>query len=229
MQMVFVDSQFSDDIERIMKGFASPLIAIGILTLIAVRRSYSGPLSDWTYFPVTSYAKKLGVGYYKISDALDWMEAEGIILGKESNNGGWDGTNRRKAKYYRYPKRDTLSTRQRSRVQSAAAKARHDDEGRVVVDLLTIDKKAFGRYSLSPIRAKDAITYEKCTKCGMYYGREAEEPTGKNPGTCWLCYAKDISQAIIDDGESRIIQRLIGDAEEWGVQEAKRFLDIVRG
>ena len=103
---VYTDPQFTADVffieERADAGREDALLMLGLLAHIMARRRWYGTQKDWADIPVNHMSEHYGVGFRRIKEALDKLEAWGIIEASPSNSKAkqWH-----KSLAYRYPLR----------------------------------------------------------------------------------------------------------------------------
>lgn len=83
----YCDTQMRKDVQRITKESPDVLVDMGVFMQVWSQRFFGGNLyDDWTDVPVTSLARKSGMGYKRVKESVDRLEAMGIIRGMATNN-----------------------------------------------------------------------------------------------------------------------------------------------
>jgi hypothetical protein len=215
MKQPYLDKQYRDDCQRIVKEFEDPAICLSVLAFIYTWRSFAGDYVGWTDFPHAWVAEQYHIGYTRLKAAIqELIDAELIECQTIGTPSG-------KKMMYRYDYRHGYdSTLQQRREFLNRTLPSGGGEEPLVYYVGWNDRTQQVESRQCPLRHVRDLT--RCKTCSVYF-----TPGGANPEDheeCWYCYAYRIAHQIIEDKSTRFISRVIGETLAWNREDATTFI-----
>jgi len=235
---IWVGQSISGYTQHIMSTAPDPNPVMALLLFILSFRHWYGDWKGWTQVPITWLAKKWQTSFYRIKDALTWLETQKMIISCQTNP---DTAHSGRAGWYKIVEGGIRKTIEEEEVEEKISQ--QDAKNRLIMrkhsrqKTLRATPKAEGDIPTVPVvfwspmtseivwenrPAEYAASLEKCKRCGGVF----DPIIGVHPNHPTICVQCYILETAVP-GESLTIE-LDFNTYEWDAETVDKFLESVK-